>query len=238
MQVLQILVPIYRYCPETAKIVLLDEPDAHLHTNLQVTLLDSLKEIQEELGIQIILSTHSISIIRNTAPTQIIPVSSDTQIMIPLVSNSAIEMEITRSIDSYGLGKTLIAKKILYIEDNQIEIYKKFDKLLGTGIFTGPKTIPYLEAKGKDAKEPFIIKGIIQKFLNTEVEVFFLRDRDGLDETWSNKLIKYSEKSDVIMSLLDRYEIENYLLIPKLIHSVLIEKNPPKRSPRRRGHPK
>ena len=231
MQVLQILVPIYRYCPEKVKIVLLDEPDAHLHPNLQVTLLDSLKDIQEELGIQIILSTHSTSIIRNTSPTQIIPVSSDSQAMTPLVSNDEAEMEITKKIDSYELGKTRISKKILYIEDDQIEIYKRFDRLLGTGIFTGPKTIPVLKGRGKDDKIPFEMKQIFHELFDTKVEVFFLRDRDGLDEDWINKLINYGEKFDVKMKLLNRYEIENYLLIPELIHSVLINKNPGKKVP-------
>jgi predicted ATP-dependent endonuclease of OLD family len=64
MQILQILAPIYRFCPDAAEVVLLDEPDAHLHPNLQTSLATSLRKIQQELNIQIIISTHSTSIIR------------------------------------------------------------------------------------------------------------------------------------------------------------------------------
>src|SRR5437660_12321426 len=56
LQVLQILAPIYRFASK-GTVVLLDEPDAHLHTNLQYTLAEALREIQTELGIQIIIST-------------------------------------------------------------------------------------------------------------------------------------------------------------------------------------
>ena len=59
MQILQILTSIYRYCPDSISVVLLDEPDAHLHANMQVALFYSLREIQKELGIQILISTHS-----------------------------------------------------------------------------------------------------------------------------------------------------------------------------------
>ena len=50
MQVLQILAPIYTVCPDECKIVLLDEPDAHLHPNMQIALAKSLQKIQKELN--------------------------------------------------------------------------------------------------------------------------------------------------------------------------------------------
>jgi hypothetical protein len=39
--------------------VLLDEPDAHLHTSIQLSLFDLLKALVERFGLQVILSTHS-----------------------------------------------------------------------------------------------------------------------------------------------------------------------------------
>jgi AAA15 family ATPase/GTPase len=44
MQVLQILVPIYRFASTDATVFLLDEPDAHLHPNLQYTLAQVLRK--------------------------------------------------------------------------------------------------------------------------------------------------------------------------------------------------
>jgi predicted ATP-dependent endonuclease of OLD family len=53
MQVLQILAPIYRFASEKGTVILLDEPDAHLHTNLQYTLAQALYNIPQKLGSEI-----------------------------------------------------------------------------------------------------------------------------------------------------------------------------------------
>jgi predicted ATPase len=44
-------------------IVLLDEPDAHLHSTLQTRLLDFLYDLSEHYGLQIVISTHSRDLI-------------------------------------------------------------------------------------------------------------------------------------------------------------------------------
>ena len=80
MQILQIIAPIYLYCPHDAQVVLLDEPDAHLHPNLQYNLANTLREIQQELEIQIIISTHSTPIIRASDPSEVIPITSNSRI--------------------------------------------------------------------------------------------------------------------------------------------------------------
>ena len=104
MQVLQILTSIYRYCPNSSTVVLLDEPDAHLHSNMQVALFYSLREIQMELGIQIIISTHSTAIITAANPTEIIPISNSPHIE-PLARIEEVEGVVSDRIDSYELSK-------------------------------------------------------------------------------------------------------------------------------------
>lgn len=104
MQILQILTSIYRYCPEDAVVVLLDEPDAHLHTNMQVALFYSLRDIQRELGIQILISTHSTAIISSALPSEIVPISSAQRIA-PLIYKNEVEDLISERLDSYELSK-------------------------------------------------------------------------------------------------------------------------------------
>ena len=104
MQVLQILTSIYRYCPANSAVVLLDEPVAHLHANMQVALFYSLREIQKELNIQIIISTHSTAIISAAMPSEIIPVSNALHIE-PLSRVEEVDDIISERIDSYELSK-------------------------------------------------------------------------------------------------------------------------------------
>lgn len=56
LQAIQILAYYYLYKP---KLLILDEPDSHLHPNNQRILARLLKNLQEETGCQIIISTHS-----------------------------------------------------------------------------------------------------------------------------------------------------------------------------------
>jgi predicted ATPase len=57
-------------------ILLLDEPDAHLHSSLQEQLLDSLREVAASTGKQMLIATHSAEILRNAEPSDILHVRS------------------------------------------------------------------------------------------------------------------------------------------------------------------
>ncbi|MEA5554797.1 AAA family ATPase, partial [Anabaena cylindrica UHCC 0172] len=226
MQVLQILVPIYRFCPEESTVVLLDEPDAHLHPNLQTALANTLRDIQKELGIQIIISTHSTSIIRAADPSEVIPISSRTTINKPLIESQDVEREISTRIDTYELGKSVISGKLVFIEDDDISVLERFDYVLGTKCFSGTNTVPIQKGRGKDDKLPFQIRNILRDFLGQEIEIHFLRDGDGLNPDWRQRLNEYAEKNNVILHQLQRHEIENYLLSPSLIFKTLSRKYP------------
>jgi predicted ATPase len=53
-------------------VLLLDEPDAHLHSSLQEQLLESLRGIAAAAGKQVLVATHSSEILRNAEPTDIL----------------------------------------------------------------------------------------------------------------------------------------------------------------------
>jgi hypothetical protein len=55
-------------------VLLLDEPDAHLHGSLQEQLLDSLRAVGEETDKQVLIATHSTEILRNAEPSDILHV--------------------------------------------------------------------------------------------------------------------------------------------------------------------
>ncbi len=55
-QIIQILSYIYLFHP---RLLILDEPDAHLHPNNQRLLVETLKNIIDNLDIQVLISTHS-----------------------------------------------------------------------------------------------------------------------------------------------------------------------------------
>jgi len=225
MQILQILAPIYSVCPHQCKIVLLDEPDAHLHPNMQIALAKSLMQIQRELDVQIIISTHSPSIIQTVSPNSIIPIAANTIVSTSLTTNREVHDFISQ-IDNYELAKSVISGKMVFIEDANTSILEAVDRLLNTRVFYGLNTISIHKAKGKDDKLPFSLHDLLKEFLGKDIEIHFVRDRDGLDGGWCNRLIEYARSRNVILHILEKYEIENYLLSSSLIRRVLLSKHP------------
>lgn len=225
MQVLQILAPIYRFCPDNADIVLLDEPDAHLHPNLQMTLANSLRLISEELGIQVVISTHSTAIIRSATPSEVVPISEHTSHCHPLVSKNEIEDEIRAKIDSYSLAKTIISGKVAFFEDSDLSLWKRFDEVLNTRVFKGANTIPVISGRGKTDRVPFQIRDVLRELIEEDVEVIYIRDGDGIPTDWRQRLSEYAEENGVKLRTLNYFETESYLLKPRLILRALKDRN-------------
>ena len=72
-QTLTLLAFLYGYQPTT---ILLDEPDAHLHVNLQREILDFFKRKSAELGTQFLIATHAEEFARGVDASQIISLLS------------------------------------------------------------------------------------------------------------------------------------------------------------------
>jgi predicted ATP-dependent endonuclease of OLD family len=72
-QTLMLLAFFYGYHPTT---ILLDEPDAHLHVNLQRELLDYFKRKSLQRGVQFLIATHAEELIRGVDATQIVSLLS------------------------------------------------------------------------------------------------------------------------------------------------------------------
>jgi hypothetical protein len=71
-QMVTILAFMYGY--EGVTTLLFDEPDAHMHANLQREMLDFLKRQSEKRNIQFIIATHAEELIKGVEPTKIISV--------------------------------------------------------------------------------------------------------------------------------------------------------------------
>ena len=222
LQALQILTPIYRFSKDS-KIVLLDEPDSHLHPNLQRTIAYVLQEIAEEENLQIIISTHSTAIIKEVEPNSIVPVTNKRKKLNFLKTYDDIDFEINTRIDNFFAAKAKISGKMLFVEDKNKKLISSIDDKIGSKIFSGTETIPVISSQGKDDPIPFRIKESVEKIIDDTLDVFFIRDSDGLPDDLKIELIDYSEKKGVHLFLLPYHEIENYLINIDLYKSAVFK---------------
>ena len=72
-QTLILLAFLYGYKPTT---ILLDEPDAHLHVNLQRTILDYFKQVSQKRNVQFLVATHAEELVGGVDASQIVSLLS------------------------------------------------------------------------------------------------------------------------------------------------------------------
>ncbi|NHI95076.1 MAG: hypothetical protein EAX96_21485 [Candidatus Lokiarchaeota archaeon] len=215
---LQILHLLTFILTKSTSIILLDEPDAHLHPHLQKILISILYDFQKRLDLQIILSTHSKDIINSIDFTHIIPISKDNTLARGL--NTYFEslqlMSELGPIDNIDLALVIKTKKLLFIEGKSDKIIKQLAEISGYNLFVNN---PYviISRGGVDKNHYYEESKLISEFIDSKIKVFSIIDRDFRSVEESDYYIENSKKHQVDVFILDKKEIENYLIVPQLV---------------------
>lgn len=221
MQILQIVAVILRYCPEKTRVVLIDEPEVHLHGNLQVRFLKLLKKMQQELGIQMILATHSEQMIRNTAPESVIPLSAYAAVNHSLACQDELCGVLNDQLDVYELGKARISGKIAFFEGRMQKALEKTAEQMGMDCFTGINTIPFISGWQKSDDLPFDLKPVLGTCLGRNVEIHVICDADRLTEKESGWLKELADRSGVMLHVISGSRLQKGELPEDEIHKLL-----------------
>lgn len=227
LQILQILVPIYCLCPDKCRIVLIDQPEAYLHVGLQKRLIRTLKRLQKELNIQIILSTQSQTMVNQVDSQEVIPVSVFQEVSASLTK----EKEPLMHIKNWDLAQAVIGGKVIYIDEKNLDVWEAFDLAAGTNTFEGIHTVPVYMANQVEEKTMFYMKALLTEFLGRDVDICYVKGVSGMMNYQREELKAYANQRGVLLHLLERYEIENYLLNGELILRTLGIKYPQVKKP-------
>ncbi len=198
-------------------ILLLDEPDAHLHASLQSELLNQLRQaVENDQEKQILVSTHSVEMIKQ-APLEII-FSMDTR--------KYLSEETSRVATLAGIGSEYFPKidllkrykRLIFVEN---ESDKKILSILGNicGI-TLPDEIVYWANTDDHATRRRIFDNL--KAIIPDLKCVSLRDRDMDNPDVVGNGLKYKAitlpvDSPILLLQWRRKNIESYLLCPRAI---------------------
>jgi len=114
-QTLTLLAFLYGYRPTT---ILLDEPDAHLHVNLQREILDYFKRKASDTGVQFLIATHAEEFVKGVDATQIVSLLK--QIPSRIQSTPAI-LRAMADVSNEEITRLQGAPFILYVEGQSDE---------------------------------------------------------------------------------------------------------------------
>lgn len=174
LQLIQIFSYILLFNPG---ILLIDEPDIHLHPTVQEKLVQVLSRVASERGIKILLTTHSPFIVRGA------PTSAKVYWI-----NEGVTVSENRNQVELALGWGAFGKKIIIItEDANTELLRKIiaqwaelDKFITFYPGTGYKELP----KPEQAEQ-------IKDALGDKYKIFIHRDRDSLTD---NEVVTIQQK--------------------------------------------
>lgn len=202
-QTLTLLAFLYGYRPTT---ILLDEPDAHLHVNLQREILDYFKKKSAEIGTQFLIATHSEEFANGVDASQIVSllahvpkrIQSKPDIIRAMADVS--NVEITEMISSpfmlYVEGES--DERILRAWAGICGVEDVFAKLYFKTMGGGSKDNMKADADGHFAALRHIVP---------EAKRLMLFDYDEAEKA-------YRPKPDDPIFEWKRKNIENYLLVP------------------------
>ena len=215
---LQVLMVYAVLLEREALVVLVDEPDAHLHVLLQGKMHRQLCEYARENRSQLIISTHSESLIKTVEPRYLCVLQSNDSKMIADNTEHNTLIKSLAYLDNMEicLVEEEINPRILYVEDyTDIDILCEWARRLDHRLHTfleGPfwkKTSysPSSRVKGISAKEHFKMLKLVRE----DVVGVELRDSDG--KSRGSRMLPNGLKQ----IFWQRYEIESYLIHPTSI---------------------
>lgn len=203
------------------KLVLLDEPDAHLHGTLQSALLDELGRLTQE-GRQVLFATHSRELINGVAPENIISLEEDKARRLRVGFDVYDTLDHLGSVDRTQLPVIQAYQRVLILEDQSDRdlLFGFCETCLGPAAWQQvARRLALCYSRGNPCRQPIDrLRQQLQQMISLQgrtLECFVVADRDY--EPDPDQLRATLPADHLQWHIWQRTEIENYLLHPEAI---------------------
>ena len=235
LQVLQILVHTLQ---NPSPLLLLDEPDAHMHCGLQRSFLSLLSKFAEEEDLQVIMASHSETFLRESALGHIRVIDSQ-QAAAAKFPNAALLQEklSTAGIwpDHVELAEILRTRRVLLMEGREDEATLD---ILGRKVLadwdTRRKLVQTVLTDGSSdsiISRLEFVQSILGGILTSGIQIAHVRDRDLLSDEGISYISGAASKKGLLIFISERRNREAFLVEPVLmaraIHACAGDKLPP-----------
>jgi predicted ATPase len=202
---------------ETTDVLLLDEPDAHLHTSLQWQLFEKLIELSSRNQQQVLFATHSTEIIKAVKPVLLLRVDGNNISFLTQERQKVTLLAGLGTVHNLLFAQIQQKKRILFVEnDSDKDLLKvwadKLDLDWPENLFVWG-----FANKHKQRKELFLH---LKDHLD-ELKCLSLQDRDNEEYNTTNENLTDGQFEDLEINGKEfrcrkwrRWEIENYLICP------------------------
>jgi energy-coupling factor transporter ATP-binding protein EcfA2 len=215
-------------------LILLDEPDVHLHGTMQGSLLNELKKLISEEGKQVIFAPHSRDLITRLEPDQIIFLSEGNVNRLQINFDIYDILETLGSFDNIQIAQLQEYRRLLVVEDHDdwkyIQIFGR--KLIGDSDWQKvERRLAIYPAKGNPYKQDMLklkdqLTGMFKLGLSGKpLKFFVISDWDYYPEREDLLNKKTSLNQNILYHIWKKAEIENYILVPEAIKRLVTDRN-------------
>ncbi|MDP6428938.1 MAG: AAA family ATPase [Rhodospirillales bacterium] len=201
-------------------VIILDEPDVYLHADLQRKLVRYLNNV----GQQRILATHSVEIMSEVPPEDILVVEKRKGKSKFATSNTAVQKVIDDlgGIHNIHLTRLTTSRKLILVEGNDLPIMKAFQDAIFPNSQEPFDAVPNMPIGGWHGWQFGLGSTVLLKNeMGEDLFTYCILDRDHRTREEIRKRYGDAKKRNVILHIWRRKEIENYLLAPSAITRVI-----------------
>jgi predicted ATP-dependent endonuclease of OLD family len=215
----QLLTHLFR--SHEASIVVIDEPEIYLHPDVQRQLLGILRELNTD----ILLATHSVEIMGEADPSEILLVDKKRRSAKRLKDIEGIQQacEALGSAQNVTLTQLARTRKIIFIEGtDDYTMIRRFARRLGYAELSSGNDLTPFESGGFTSWDK--VKALswgLSKTLDAKIPIAAVYDRDYFCQEEIDKIHQELSSELDVAHIHGRKEIENYLLIPSILERVL-----------------
>jgi energy-coupling factor transporter ATP-binding protein EcfA2 len=203
--------------------VILDEPDVYMHADLQRRLIRFVRSRNPQL----IIATHSIEIMAEVEPEDILVIDQGRREAKFADSLPAVQRVIDQigGVHNLNLARLSTSKRCILVEGKDLEILKQFQNNLIPHSPEPLDIVPNMSIGGWGGWSYAIgSRMLLTNALGEEIFVYCLLDSDY--HTAEAVAARYAEarRVGVRLHIWERKEIENYLLVPGAIVRLIAQK--------------
>jgi energy-coupling factor transporter ATP-binding protein EcfA2 len=203
--------------------VVLDEPDVYMHADLQLRLMRFLRGRNP----QVIVATHSIEIMGDAVPEEVLMVDrrrrrSRFADSLPAVQHVA---ETIGSPHNLQLARLWTARRFVLIEGDDLDVLAPiYDKLYPRD----PQPLdllPNMSIGGWGGWRYAIGSSMaLQNAAGQEIKTYCILDSDYHTDNQKNEVLEEAHRRSVNVHIWSRKELENFLLVPAAIQRVIAQR--------------
>ena len=197
---------------EEPDILFVEEPEIHLHPGMETAMLRYLREVSRDR--QMFVTTHSTNFLDTAALSNIYLISKDGTTTAQLLDQGDVERQVPSEL-GIRPSSLFIYDRLVFVESHTDEdVLRAWASICDVNF--DQANVGFVHLEGARNLSYFAAEATLSFLSKRQVKMWFMIDRDERDEK-DVSAIRERLGDNAVVSVLQRREIENYLIHPRIL---------------------